>query len=180
MTNNLKNIMWIIASLVTVAIVGAADWVTGNEVSFFVFYFVPVSIAAWFIGIEFAIIITLVSALTWFAVDLSLGHVYTAHFIAVWNTTVRLVALTIIGSSVSRIRRLLNREKQLVSELMVSLAEIKLLESFLSVCCECKKIRNDNGEWQPMERYIGERTGTMFSHGYCPECLQKAKLDAGF
>lgn len=52
-------------------------------------------------------------------------------------------------------------------------------ESFLPICAQCKKIRNQKGEWQVLESYIGEHANTQFSHGYCPECLQEAMREAG-
>jgi hypothetical protein len=38
----------------------------------------------------------------------------------------------------------------------------------------CKKIRDDNDYWQEIEAYIHTQTGTDFSHGVCPSCMEKA------
>ena len=51
--------------------------------------------------------------------------------------------------------------------------EIKVLSGMLPVCSYCKKIRDDKGEWEPMEEYITERSESVFSHSFCPECLRK-------
>ena len=49
---------------------------------------------------------------------------------------------------------------------------IKYLEGFLPVCSYCKKIRvGDN--WIPIEVYISDHSEAIFSHGLCPECLEK-------
>ncbi|MDX2109784.1 MAG: response regulator [Verrucomicrobiota bacterium] len=59
--------------------------------------------------------------------------------------------------------------------------QISQLESMLPICSYCKKVRNDNNYWQQVESYIGERTGTYFSHSVCPDCLEnvvKPQLDA--
>lgn len=59
--------------------------------------------------------------------------------------------------------------------------QISQLESMLPICSYCKKIRNDNNYWQQVESYIGERTGTYFSHSVCPDCIEKVvkpQLDA--
>ncbi len=50
---------------------------------------------------------------------------------------------------------------------------LKYLEGFLSICSSCKKIRDENGNWQPMERFIHERSEARFSHGLCPHCAEK-------
>ena len=53
------------------------------------------------------------------------------------------------------------------------------LESLLPICSFCKKIRKpdadpeDQRSWETLERYIHARTGSQFSHGLCPECLEK-------
>jgi hypothetical protein len=174
MGNNFKGFMWLLIAWSGVATVGFVDWITGYEIPFFVFFFLPVSISAWFIGFEASIATAFLSAMVWFGVDFTLGHVHLSHFSAVWNTTVRLAAFLTIGWAVSKIRELLEREKQLSEELQRSLSEIKVLEAFLPICCECKKIRNREGNWQQMENYISEHAGTRFSHGYCPECYAKA------
>lgn len=52
-------------------------------------------------------------------------------------------------------------------------SEIRRLQSFLPICSYCKKVRDDRQYWQQIELYIGERVGTRFSHGICPDCYQK-------
>jgi len=48
--------------------------------------------------------------------------------------------------------------------------EVRQLESLLPICSYCKKIRDERERWWPIEKYIGQRTATDFSHGICPEC----------
>jgi len=47
------------------------------------------------------------------------------------------------------------------------------LGSFLPICANCKKIREKDGSWIPIEAYISDRSETEFSHGICPECAKK-------
>jgi len=51
--------------------------------------------------------------------------------------------------------------------------EVRQLESFLPICGYCKKVRDDHNYWQQIEEYINTRTGTNFSHGVCPDCIEK-------
>jgi hypothetical protein len=37
----------------------------------------------------------------------------------------------------------------------------------------CKSIRDDRDYWHQIEEYIHEETGTDFSHGICPACLDR-------
>lgn len=50
--------------------------------------------------------------------------------------------------------------------------EIRQLQQLLPICMYCKKIREDDAYWKQIEQYIGERTGTGFSHGICPDCYK--------
>lgn len=63
------------------------------------------------------------------------------------------------------------QEKNLT--LIKALKEIKKLGGLLPICASCKKIRNDEGYWQEVENYIHERSEAEFTHGICPDCMEK-------
>ena len=70
--------------------------------------------------------------------------------------------------------RNINREKEhLIQNLQEALENVKQLQSLLPICANCKKIRDDKGYWNNVESYISQHTGVQFSHGICPECMQK-------
>lgn len=50
---------------------------------------------------------------------------------------------------------------------------IKVLRGLLPICAHCKKIRDDQGQWHAVETYVRERADVDFSHGICPDCLNK-------
>lgn len=58
-------------------------------------------------------------------------------------------------------------------ELEKALAEIKTLRGIIPICASCKKIRDDKGYWNQIEKYIQDHTEANFSHGICPECAKK-------
>ncbi len=72
-----------------------------------------------------------------------------------------------------------------VTALEVSLSPVQALEGLLPICCHCKKIRREGGDprraedWEPVEVYVGDRTGAQFSHGICPQCLAAHYPDMG-
>jgi hypothetical protein len=175
----LTPLTWGLLDVITVFALGVVDWLTGYELNFFVFYFLPVSIGAWFFGFIGAVSLAILSAGVWFGADVLTGHTYTSNVYAVWNTLVRLVSFLAIGWSVSRIKLLLNHEREVTESLRRSLSQIKVLETFLPICVQCKKIRNQQGVWQQFEAYIGQHSNTQFSHGYCPECSRKILEEAG-
>jgi len=60
-----------------------------------------------------------------------------------------------------------------VGELEATLAEIKTLKGLIPMCASCKKIRDDQGFWQQVEGYLMQHSQAEFSHGLCPECMEK-------
>ncbi len=64
------------------------------------------------------------------------------------------------------------REK-LIEQLMNAKSEIKVLSGLLPICSSCKRIRDDQGQWAPIEQFIDEHSEAEFSHGICPECASK-------
>jgi GAF domain-containing protein len=54
-----------------------------------------------------------------------------------------------------------------------ALEKLKTLHGLLPICAWCKRIRDDHGYWQQVEAYVHEHTGADFTHGICPECLEK-------
>ena len=56
---------------------------------------------------------------------------------------------------------------------------VQLYESLLSICSECKKVRDsqpgENGEvrWISIEQFVSRATGSDLSHGICPDCYRR-------
>ena len=50
---------------------------------------------------------------------------------------------------------------------------INMLGALLPICANCKKIRESNGTWTPIEEYITDRSEAEFSHSICRECAEK-------
>ncbi len=88
----------------------------------------------------------------------------------------RSVRATIIHDITERKRT----EEELQMEkgrLQHALAEIKTLKGIVPICSYCKKIRDDKGYWNQLEKYIHDRSDVEFSHGVCPECEKKFYSD---
>lgn len=66
-----------------------------------------------------------------------------------------------------------------VDALQASLRRVRQLEGLVPICANCKKIRTEGADsyvqmsWVPMELYIEERTNAEFTHGLCPDCIEK-------
>lgn len=161
------------------ALIGYLDFLTGREFGFFVFYFGPVGFAGWRLGLGSGVAISLISAAIWASADLATGFLYQHHFIPAWNATIRFVAFLIIAVGSNNLRRAFDKQEKISHDLAHAMSQIKTLEALLPICASCKKIRDEKGEWQILEAYIGKHAGVRFSHGVCPECARVMIREAG-
>jgi hypothetical protein len=71
---------------------------------------------------------------------------------------------------------------ELIISVIVILAEIllinkfyrriRVLEGFLPICANCKKIRHED-RWDQIEKYISDHSLAQFSHSICPDCMKE-------
>jgi len=66
-----------------------------------------------------------------------------------------------------------------VSELQQALGNVRTLSGLLPICAYCKRIRDDQDYWKQIEHYLSEHSNARFSHGICPECMQKHLPEKG-
>lgn len=78
-----------------------------------------------------------------------------------------------ISTDITELKQLEEEKGNLIIDLQKALSEVKKLSGFLPICSSCKKIRDDQGYWSEVERYIGEHSEVQFSHGICPDCVRK-------
>jgi len=158
-----KEILLAAAGLILLGLVGLSDYLTGPEISFGIFYFLPIWLMTWHFDRGVAVLFSFLCALVWFAVDDASGLEYSANIIPLWNAAARLVYFLSFTFLLSYMREQLRQTKE----------EVKRLSGLLPICSSCKKIRNDQGYWQEIESYLHSHSDTRFSHGICPECAQK-------
>ncbi len=58
-----------------------------------------------------------------------------------------------------------------------STAEVKTLQGIIPICVSCKRIRDDDGFWNAVDTYVEQHTDAEFSHGLCPECMDRLYPD---
>jgi diguanylate cyclase (GGDEF)-like protein len=76
-------------ALASLVVLGIIDYATGVEVSFSIFYLIPVSLTAWYCGLMPGIGIAFLSAVIWEVVNRLAGLRYSALWIDVWNPGTR-------------------------------------------------------------------------------------------
>ena len=53
------------------------------------------------------------------------------------------------------------------------LDELQSLRGLVHICSSCKKIQDNSGHWNSIEKYLINHPKADFTHGYCPECHEK-------
>lgn len=79
----------------------------------------------------------------------------------------------LISSYENRIQKHTNSLVKQKEKAEKALSEVKQLKGMLPICSHCKKIRDDKGSWNQIEKYIHEHSDAQFSHGICQECAKK-------
>jgi GAF domain-containing protein len=59
------------------------------------------------------------------------------------------------------------------AQLAAALEKIELMEGLIPICSYCKGIRNDQGYWSSVEKFIKRYSDVEFSHGVCDLCMQQ-------
>jgi hypothetical protein len=68
---------------------------------------------------------------------------------------------------------LLLRLEESLSRQKVLEAENEMLRGLLPICSNCKKIRDESGEWWQVEEYVAMHSEADFSHTICPPCRKE-------
>lgn len=66
-----------------------------------------------------------------------------------------------------------------LTQLADALGTVKELKSLLPICAWCRNMREEDGAWVRFEEYVHNHTGSNFTHGICPSCLEKQKAQFG-
>jgi hypothetical protein len=94
-------------------LIGVFDYLTGPEISFSIFYLLPVSIAAWLGGRWSGIAVSGASAAVWLAAEILAGPSYSHPVILPWNAAVRLGFFTVQALVLSSLRNRIEAERAL-------------------------------------------------------------------
>ncbi len=105
--------VWFLVGIIFVFLIGLTDYATGEELSFSIFYLLPISITTWFVGRNTGIVFALISALCWLSADLLGGHWYSHPAIPYWNVMVRFGFFLVVLIVISRLKSALENERVL-------------------------------------------------------------------
>jgi hypothetical protein len=135
------------------------DYLTQPFIKFPILFLIPIALAAWYSGRWWGIGLAVGMTLAHTGLVRVAGIAETMTVTAV-NELIRVVVLSLFAFLVDRTAtqtRLLAREA-------------RVLGGLLPICSFCKKIRDQDGGWHPLELYITEHSEALLSHSLCPEC----------
>lgn len=151
------NQRWVLFSLGLV--VSCFDFFAIQTLLFPVLFLIPVLLLAWNCGLRTAMTLGAILCIVRISVQCAWGIPYELRFIIV-NGVIRIGILFFLAWLVAK----LSEQTQALR------ARVRTLEGMLPTCSFCKDIRDESGNWQPMETYVAQRTEARFTHGICPRC----------
>jgi signal transduction histidine kinase len=97
--------VWVFAEMLTALfVIGIFDLITGYDVSFTLFYGVPIFVVAWFCDKKLAIAAALVAGIAWCLADERAGHLYLHTWTHAWEIGVHLGSFLLIALAGSALR----------------------------------------------------------------------------
>ena len=66
-----------------------------------------------------------------------------------------------------------SRLRSTIGDLQQALSEVKTLRGLLPICSSCRRIRETDDSWSPIEHYLHAHADVQLSHGMCPDCLRR-------
>jgi len=80
-----------------------------------------------------------------------------------------------IWRDISEFRKIIREKEELIGELKSNMAEFEKLRQIVDICPACKRICDDDGNWEPIENYMPS-IKQLQARGMCPACMKKKKI----
>jgi signal transduction histidine kinase len=93
--------------------IGLLDYLTGAELSFSVFYLLPIALVAWLVGRKSGLVLSFVGAGVWLVAEQWGGNVYSYPAVPYWNALVRLSFFIIVTLILSALQESRARQAEL-------------------------------------------------------------------
>ena len=138
---------WVLLSMLFLTL----DFVSGVTILFPITFIFPVALAAWQRRLDWAI--SLAAFLSLFRV------LFELKWDTPWTTNVSILNGLINLATFTFVALVVNKMSKQALELRT---RVKVLEGVLPICAFCKKIRNEDKVWQPLESYISDRSDAGF------------------
>jgi PAS domain S-box-containing protein len=74
---------------------------------------------------------------------------------------------------ITALRQIQAEREALIARLEQALSEVRTIKGLIPICAKCRRIRDDQGAWSPLEVFVHNNFDADFSHGLCPECARR-------
>lgn len=108
---NRSPIFWLVAGLILVGMLGALDWRTGNEITFSLFYLIPIVLVTWTVNRSAGLLLSVLSTLILLGTERAAGPIYSHPIIYFWNTLIRASFFIIITYLVAELHKAQREER---------------------------------------------------------------------
>ena len=135
----------IFIALLLVVVIGIADYFSGYEIYWSVFYLVAISFAVWTVGTLFALFVAILSITSWLVGDWAAGVVYPNRFVPIWNALIilgfYLVVIWLLSRLKSSHQMLETRIRERTAALRHEIAAREQLEKEVAEVTERERMR---------------------------------------
>lgn len=89
------------------------------------------------------------------------------------------VSTLCISKEITERKRMEVELQRRLAELEQALAHVRRLQGIIPICVHCHSVRRDPETWQRLDAYVAEHSDAKFSHGICPNCLERHYASSG-
>jgi diguanylate cyclase (GGDEF)-like protein len=107
-------IFWTLAGIGSIGLLGVFDMLTGNEITFSLFYIAPIVLVTWGVDQNAGLLMSLLSALTLLGAEIAAGQTYSGPSVYVANTLIRAGFYIIVTYLIAQLHKA-RREEQLAA-----------------------------------------------------------------
>jgi hypothetical protein len=136
----------------------AANLNTDPYLDFPVLFIIPVLLASWYSGRRWGLALAIAMPLVRLFFTVVVWDVPWTTVHSIVNASIRIT----VFSTFAILTDMLQQQQY----------RIKVLEGLIPICHNCKRIRDGENHWLPIDVYLNQRAGAIFLQGICSDCLK--------
>ena len=156
--------------IVLLGVLGWVDYLTGYELGFYLFYSMPVGLAAWQVGRRAGLVVALLASATWWFADRLAGDKYSSAFIGYWNTAMHFGTFIINAVAIAKVKSTLDQRHQLADELAEARRHAGELAALLPLCTGCRQPQPADALRGKVQAYLDSAPRTATAGAVCERC----------